>query len=494
MESQTANAAATWSTPQCPFAIQYVPRVLDDIRLAVVDAFFSLPRGGAEIGGILLGSHSEGRVVIAGYEALDCEHAFGPGFKLSAHDKAQLTRMLAAERPANLRPVGWYHSHTRNEILLSEADVEIHKDYFPEFWQVALVIKPHTFEPARAGFFFREADGEIHRSESYLEFELEQLSVRQIPSGSPSPEKHGPPAERRDTPSRAGTAPPVKVITLAAMPVAEPEPSARAPQPVPEPAAAKAEAAPEAKREPEARREPEPAPVPEAGPTPQPEAAPEVDVPQFLQPPRERSWRWLKTVAAMAVGFAIGSAGYFTHQVWVPQLLAGMDRVHDMFARKGAQTPAVPQAPINLSLLDTGGQLQIRWDRNSPTVRNGGNALLEILDAGLPPRAIPLDEAHLKSGSFTYAREGGRVDVVLAIDQPNGKGARESTTFLGKAPDRPDDSNALRKERDVALQQKAKLEADLKAAKEQNRKLEKSLADARALARIRQRLANQAPK
>jgi len=44
-----------WSAPACPFAIGYPARVLDDIRLAVVDAFFSLPRGGAEIGGILLG-------------------------------------------------------------------------------------------------------------------------------------------------------------------------------------------------------------------------------------------------------------------------------------------------------------------------------------------------------------------------------------------------------------------------------------------------------
>lgn len=488
MESQTENAAATWSTSQCPFAIQYVPRVLDDIRLAVVDAFFSLPRGGAEIGGILLGSHSEGRVIIAGHEALDCEHAFGPGFKLSARDKTRLAQMLAAARPANLRPVGWYHSHTRNEIFLSEADVEIHNDYFPEPWQVALVIKPHTFEPARAGFFFREGDGEIHRSASYLEFQLEQLTVRPVPSGSPPLEKYGLRSGSRDSVSRAGAAPTAKVITLAARPVTEPEPVTPSPEIPPEPAAAKAEAAPEA------GHEPEPEAAPEGGPTPVPEAAPEPDVPQFLQPPRERSWRWLKTVAAVAVGFAIGSAGYFTHQVWLPQLFAGADRLHDTFAGQAARTPPAPPAPIDLSVLDAEGQLQIRWDRNSPTVRNGGNALLEILDAGSPPRAIPLDEAHLQSGSFTYAREGGRVDVVLAIDQANGRGARESTTFLGKAPDRPEEAAALRKQRDDALEQQAKLQAGLKAANERNRKLEKSLSDTRALMRIRQRLANQAPK
>ena len=36
--------------------------------------------------------------------------------------------------------MGWYHSHTRSEIFLSDADLEIHNRYFPEPWQVALVL------------------------------------------------------------------------------------------------------------------------------------------------------------------------------------------------------------------------------------------------------------------------------------------------------------------------------------------------------------------
>src|SRR5579859_4939002 len=90
METPTESGLATWSVPQCPFTIEYSPRVLDDIRLAVVDAFFSLPRGGAEIGGILLGAHEGKRVVISNYAALDCEHAFGPSFTLSPKDLTSL--------------------------------------------------------------------------------------------------------------------------------------------------------------------------------------------------------------------------------------------------------------------------------------------------------------------------------------------------------------------------------------------------------------------
>ena len=49
-DSGTDSTTLTWSVPECPFTIESSARVLDDIRLAVTDAFFSLPRGGAEIG------------------------------------------------------------------------------------------------------------------------------------------------------------------------------------------------------------------------------------------------------------------------------------------------------------------------------------------------------------------------------------------------------------------------------------------------------------
>src|SRR5436309_2649013 len=120
LESDTEQALATWAVEQCSFTIEYSPRLLDDIRLAVVDAFFSLPRGGAEIGGILLGRHTSRRVTITDYVPLDCEHASGPSFVLSPNDHAKLADMMAAARgnPGGTQPVGWYHSHTRSEIHL----------------------------------------------------------------------------------------------------------------------------------------------------------------------------------------------------------------------------------------------------------------------------------------------------------------------------------------------------------------------------------------
>src|SRR5437764_795081 len=88
------SALRTWSAPHCPYIVEYSARVLDDIRLAVVDAFFSLPKGGAEIGGILLGKYADHKLSVLDYQALDCEHAMGPSFVLSPKDLESLAQLI----------------------------------------------------------------------------------------------------------------------------------------------------------------------------------------------------------------------------------------------------------------------------------------------------------------------------------------------------------------------------------------------------------------
>src|SRR5690242_7195907 len=110
--AEAAAAFDVWTTPECPFAIQYATHVLDDIRVAVVDAFCSVRRGGVEIGGRLLGEWKSGRLLITGFAPLECEHRHGPSFTLSENDEARLRELL--EQSAD-SVVGWYHSHTRSE-------------------------------------------------------------------------------------------------------------------------------------------------------------------------------------------------------------------------------------------------------------------------------------------------------------------------------------------------------------------------------------------
>ena len=181
MEKSKDVPLASWSAPPCPFEIRYSPRVLDDIRLAVVDAFFRAPRGGVEIGGVLLGDFEAKLLRITGYAPVECEHAFGPSFTLSERDQERLAELSGP------RAVGWYHSHTRSEIFFSDADQEIHRRFFPKSWHIALVLRPHTFQPMRAGFFFREAGGSIRGEASYAEFVLEPLPPNADPEPEPEP-------------------------------------------------------------------------------------------------------------------------------------------------------------------------------------------------------------------------------------------------------------------------------------------------------------------
>src|ERR1044071_1405114 len=86
----------TWQVAQCPWQIEYPPALLDEIRLAVVDAFFSIPRGGAEIGGVLFGSHTDTAIRIVAFRPMECVHAFGPTFVLSEKDLMRLKAQLEA--------------------------------------------------------------------------------------------------------------------------------------------------------------------------------------------------------------------------------------------------------------------------------------------------------------------------------------------------------------------------------------------------------------
>jgi hypothetical protein len=455
MATEAESAITTWTAPECPFAIEYSARLMDEIRLSVMDAFFSLPRGGAEIGGVLLGSYNHSKLTIKGYAPIECEHAFGPGFTLSARDLAKLERLLASAPggPAgrDVKPVGWYHSHTRSEIFLSGADLEIYNRFFPEPWQVALVLKPHTFEPMRAGFFFREAAAGIAAARSYTEFQLEGLPLERLPGMEEGPARRVALLEKK--PQARGGAGPARPVT--------PEPSCtpgEAPSEVPSGALGRALTGP-------APAAIAPSAAAEGGRGRHPEIA----LPKFLVQPSTRSQRWLVPALTIAAFVVLGSVIYQTRIQWWPPLV---NLVH--------ASAAGPPASLGLSAADENGQLQIRWEGNSALVRNAADAALRIVDSGAL-QSITLDAAHLQSGSFTYARASQNVDITLEVRQPGGRSVSEATSFLSGAHE-----PTLANQRDDLERENEQLLLDIK-------NLEKSLAEARAQLRAQQkrRVANQ---
>ena len=64
--------------------------------------------------------------------------------------------------------VGWYHTHPRMGIFLSHYDTWLHNNFFPEPWQVALVVEPYS---SLGGFFIRQPDGNLdpHRYFGFYE-------------------------------------------------------------------------------------------------------------------------------------------------------------------------------------------------------------------------------------------------------------------------------------------------------------------------------------
>jgi len=165
---------AAWTVAESPITIEYSLVVIEEIRHAVAEGFQRLSRGGIEVGGILYGTR-EGRTVrVLAMRPIACEHARGPAFLLSDKDRVVLNQQLTADAEdphlAGLISVGWFLSHTRSEITLSDSDLELYSIFFPAPWQITLVVRPGRGGAMRAGFFVREADGTVKSENSYLEF------------------------------------------------------------------------------------------------------------------------------------------------------------------------------------------------------------------------------------------------------------------------------------------------------------------------------------
>jgi hypothetical protein len=164
----------SWSAAESPVTIEYSLVVIEEIRHEVAEGFQKLSCGGVEVGGVLYGARDGRTIRILAMRPIACEHERGPAFLLSDSDRQaleeQLEHGLEDPRLAEMICLGWFCSHTRSEIVLTESDLEVYGKYFGAPWQVTLVIRPGRGGSMRAGFFVREHDGAVRGESSYLEF------------------------------------------------------------------------------------------------------------------------------------------------------------------------------------------------------------------------------------------------------------------------------------------------------------------------------------
>ena len=176
-ESGTATSPYyVWKPAEKPISVQLQFDVVDRILLEVMRGFGAVPKRGAEVGGILLGTaemHGDRIVVnVEDFEAVDCDHASGPSFILSEDDQAAFRESMDRWKRGpdrGIYAVGYYRGHTRDGICLAAEDLAILEELFPEPTAIAMVIKPYATKVSMAGIFFRE-EGQFKADASHLEF------------------------------------------------------------------------------------------------------------------------------------------------------------------------------------------------------------------------------------------------------------------------------------------------------------------------------------
>lgn len=236
---------------------------MEGVAREVMAAFNSVPKRGAESGGLLLGSYTP-EVSIRDFEPIICSHRFGPSFMLDEEDHKELAESFAffGKNPDALPVGGLYRSHTRPGDGLAAHDREMFERYFRGRPALFLLLRPARSQSIHADIW-RWREGKFEPVADGLRFPFVGTELELDESGmaaSPGPTQaslFGPPADA----------------------VAHPPQPAREPRP---------------EREPRHELRPDPPPAPPRAAPPKPEA-PRPEPPQFearlFEPPKaEPAW------------------------------------------------------------------------------------------------------------------------------------------------------------------------------------------------------------
>jgi len=195
----------TWACPGAPVRIHLPLSLVELMGREVKRAFESVPAHSVEIGGLLLGTAgfaSNPVIEVKNFEPFLSEYRTDHKFILSEADERKLEKVVAAHagNPADgLKVVGFYRSHIREGLSLSQHDISLAQKYFNDPTQVFLLIKPADGGSSTAGFFFWD-NRRIDSQFSYMEFPFE---TRQLTAANPTPIV-AEPAEPKEQEERAG--------------------------------------------------------------------------------------------------------------------------------------------------------------------------------------------------------------------------------------------------------------------------------------------------
>jgi proteasome lid subunit RPN8/RPN11 len=387
-----------WQVESQTPRIEYSLAVMEELRVYAEEGFQKIPHGGIEVGALLLGKRDGENIKISEWRPMACEHARGPGFTLSDADREALRESVASlSKTPELRDltvVGWFHTHTRSKIFLSSEDLTVHESFFTEPWQIALVMKPQKDQPALAGFFVRDATGNLSGESSALEF-----SVRPDVAQTLKPKR----------PSAGGS-----FVGTARVVSGRPEGMARNERPMFRPVGE-----PRIPAELTAGRG---RPLFDSPPRGH-EATPAAEVPSL---PRVLSMP--APAAPAAAEFETTAPVWLNRRVMTAAALLLMLAAAGLALQQWRSTRNGQNAALKVEEVDQ--SLVITWDNAAGAVMAAERGALRIVD-GSTVRTVPLSQAAVRNGAVTYMRQADDVEVRLTLIRDNQTSIQGFARFVG---------------------------------------------------------------
>lgn len=146
------------------------------LRASVFESLTSGPHGGAEVYGILFGTHGGNEVHISEFQVIDFQSAAAGATPLSEEERkvfrAALEAAAGRSDPERRQPVGWFRAHPQSELTLTARDLEIAAEFFPSAHQVVMILRPSESVPNQVRFFYRESNSILTAESPFCEFNL----------------------------------------------------------------------------------------------------------------------------------------------------------------------------------------------------------------------------------------------------------------------------------------------------------------------------------
>ena len=349
---QAAPGYYVWELPGKPVVVHLNLAIIDRLSAEIMRGFGLVPKRGAEVGGLLLGTIEQGTptiVRVEDFELIACDYKRGPSYLFTADDGAGFDDACTHSTSA----VGYFRSHTREGMSLGLEDISLMEHYFPLPSHIALLVKPFATKVSIASFYFRE-DG-LFPSAPPLEFPFRRRELtgqeapprRSMVERVPRRRTHRGDLGGDTTGEVTGSAPPAEFL------------AGEFSDPVPGP----------------------------PGPGYDPRSAPKS---------RARGWAWIPlSFVFLLLGVVLGFQAALT--------------IGPRSAGGGAGDYS-----LGLTVTREGSNLSVRWNREAAAVRAAQKGVLEIEDGGRT-KPVDLDSAQLSNGSILFTNSSGKVRFRLIV-------------------------------------------------------------------------------